>query len=846
MTVTRSRPPVRRVRPFTPAQESPALLSERTVGRAVILDTLDRRLLSAATTKSRAHTLLIGPRGSGKTHLVSVAIHRALKRPEVARQLAFVRFDEDVVGISRYTDILAEALAQLSPATTGGRRFVHSERPEGAVADALAGRVLVLVIENLDRVFQAIGKSGQQNFRAWVETTDQVMVLATAPLLFPGVQDRAMPWWGNFGLAHLDELDLDEGRQLLIHLAHESGDEALAEFIATDKGESRLRALSSLAGGSPRIWTILSECLTVELLDELVPAVETLLEGLVPYYQQLLWDLSPVEQRLIRVLADGAHQAATVAELADAAGVGQRVAATTLGRLADIRWVSPEKAPELDQRSTWYRLREPMLRHHFHYRSATDQPLPLIVEILKAWYDPAERRAQLARVESASQAERFLVATFGSERSVNDGRYNDHDADRLLAEARQWTQGAQADSRTRDAGILIDLAVCGVRKGPAAMRKLLARRDLSAESEVAATALVEACRDNAENGDEADQVGNLLRLAAASALGRTRLVLELISACWDGPSEPAESRDRLEVLVDASSADNALGLNIRREGAYWTGEAGDALAARDQFAALAPAHVRVLGAEHRETLIVRSDLADWSGMAGDAVAARDQNVELVPLLVRVMGAEHRQTLIARSNLAYWSGAAGDAVAARDQYTELMPLLVGVLGAEDRGTLTTRSNLARWTDEAGDAVAARDQYAELASVRARAQGIEHRDTLIARMNLAYLSEPAAGIDIAAEVLQLAGLRPEANRDLIEAARALLVSNLREAVAESRRTHEPETPEAATISELGLGGLLRAAALGSAEALVRLPSELVPIVESLRAERADSNQPARATT
>jgi hypothetical protein len=48
---------------------------------------------------------------------------------------------------------------------------------------------------------------------------------------------------------------------------------------------------------------ILSDCISVELLDELTPAVEGLLEGLVPYYQQLLWDLSANEQRLIRALA---------------------------------------------------------------------------------------------------------------------------------------------------------------------------------------------------------------------------------------------------------------------------------------------------------------------------------------------------------------------------------------------------------------------------------------------------------------------------------------------------------------------------------------------------------------
>ena len=50
----------------------------------------------------------------------------------------------------------------------------------------------------------------------------------------------------------------------------------------------------------------------------------------------------------------------------------------------------------------------------------------------------------------------------------------------------------------------------------------------------------------------------------------------------------------------------------RHELADWTGEAGDAAGARDQFAALLPVEERVLGPEHHETLIVRGNLAYWT------------------------------------------------------------------------------------------------------------------------------------------------------------------------------------------------------------------------------------------
>jgi len=59
--------------------------------------------------------------------------------------------------------------------------------------------------------------------------------------------------------------------------------------------------------------------------------------------------------------------------------------------------------------------------------------------------------------------------------------------------------------------------------------------------------------------------------------------------------------------------------------------AGDAAAARDQFAALLPIYNRVLGPDHPETLAtVRADLVRFTGEAGNPASARDQYAALLP------------------------------------------------------------------------------------------------------------------------------------------------------------------------------------------------------------------------
>ena len=217
-------------------------------------------------------------------------------------------------------------------------------------------------------------------------------------------------------------------------------------------------------------------------------------------------------------------------------------------------------------------------------------------------------------------------------------------------------------------------------------------------------------------------------------------------ALWTGEAgDAAGARDQFAALLPIRErvlgAEHPDTLITRGNLARWTGQAGDAAGARDQFAALLPICERVLGAEHPDTLTTRNNLAAWTGEAGDAAGARDQFAALLPLRERVLGAEHPDTLITRGNLAAWTGEAGDAAGARDQYAALLPLRERVLGPEHPDTLTTRHNLAAWTGEAGDAAGARDQCAALLPLRERVLGPEHPDTLTTRNNLAYWTERA---------------------------------------------------------------------------------------------------------
>jgi hypothetical protein len=286
--------------------------------------------------------------------------------------------------------------------------------------------------------------------------------------------------------------------------------------------------------------------------------------------------------------------------------------------------------------------------------------------------------------------------------------------------------------------------------------------DLAAQWEQAAAALVEGAVPTEPQLPAAWPVAAVLLPHARAVLDLTSGGLWQITQSLGHGGSYTAARDLFRLIADAHTKSDAYGpehpdtLATRHDLAHWTGEAGDAARARDQFAALLPIYEQVLGPEHPTTLTTRHNLARWTGQAGDAAGARDQFAALLPIRERVLGPEHPSILTTRHNVARWTGQAGDAAGARDQYAALLPIRERVLGPEHPDTLTTRHNLAYWTGEAGDAAGARDQVAALLPIRERVLGPEHPDTLATRHTLAYWTGEAG--DAAGARDQLAALLP----------------------------------------------------------------------------------------
>jgi hypothetical protein len=75
-----------------------------------------------------------------------------------------------------------------------------------------------------------------------------------------------------------------------------------------------------------------------------------------------------------------------------------------MSELVDRGWAAPTTSPVttlLDKRRTYYELAEPLARLSFQIKESRGEPLRLVVEFLKHWFDPSDLGSSAAEADIA-------------------------------------------------------------------------------------------------------------------------------------------------------------------------------------------------------------------------------------------------------------------------------------------------------------------------------------------------------------------------------------------------------------------------------------------------------------
>jgi len=306
---------------------------------ATVLDIL-RGNISA---DSCQHTLIVAPRGRGKTMLLARVAAELRTDAQLASGLLPVRFMEESDEVFNAADFWLEVLFYLALAvdkqnpefarslrdtradlTSRWRERELDERARTAVLEAAdtLGKRLVLMVENLQALCANADGIFGWKLRKTLQTEPQIILVATATSRFEGLEDAREPFFELFRIICLGPLSAAQCGRLWKVV---SGDAA---------SERRQRALEILTGGSPRFVVIVAGFARHRSVRRLMEELVLLIDDLTDTFRGYQEALPRAERRVFLAIAD-LWQPSSTGEIATRARMDVRTVSTMLGRLVN-------------------------------------------------------------------------------------------------------------------------------------------------------------------------------------------------------------------------------------------------------------------------------------------------------------------------------------------------------------------------------------------------------------------------------------------------------------------------------------------------------------------------------
>lgn len=397
---------------YNPAETPPEDLEKTFIGREDLL----QRLLSAIREQSGRdtiqHYLLLGPRGIGKTTMLLMLQRRLKADPELSQQWLCVRYREEEFYVHTMRDLLALALENLHEEEGIEEAGAMLEEAEAEAEDerSLAiilsglkrissahGKRILLLIDNFDLVFPKRIESalGERSFRRLLSTEPFFMVVGTSVQLFEdiaGYDDAFFNFLSPIPMENLTDEQIEE----LLHRHAELEHNTI--FLRNyDANRDKIRAITFLTGGNPRLVLMLYDILSQKQMLSVVETLRETIDKLTPLLKDVLEDMPAQQSKILDALMR-LNGVASPTEIAAQARLPLNAVATQLGRLKESRFVlvngggrgKPSTYRVADQMfKTWYQMR---------YLRPARRRIEIFVEFLRAWFSVEDRMNHLDRM----------------------------------------------------------------------------------------------------------------------------------------------------------------------------------------------------------------------------------------------------------------------------------------------------------------------------------------------------------------------------------------------------------------------------------------------------------------
>ena len=350
--------------------------------------------LHASTGSSNVHSLVIGPRGSGKTHLLLRVAAEIRQEPSLSGFYPIV-FAEESYEVSSVGEFWLECLSHLSEQApedersdlrlsygdlrnTGDDRDL-ANRCLGAILDFADrhGKRVALLVENLNMLFAELDDpDAGWRLRHTLQTEPSVVLLGSATSRFDEIDHPDHALYDLFRVITLRPLDTEECVSLW---------KAVSGQPSTSLA---VRPLEILTGGNPRLLAIIALFSAGRSFRELMDNLLDLVDDHTEYFKSHLESLPALERRVYLALAR-LWKPATAREVADQSRTDINKCSALLTRLVERGAVMVVGGTP---RRRQYYLTERLYNIYYLLRrdSGASRVVEALIDFMVCLYSPAE------------------------------------------------------------------------------------------------------------------------------------------------------------------------------------------------------------------------------------------------------------------------------------------------------------------------------------------------------------------------------------------------------------------------------------------------------------------------
>jgi energy-coupling factor transporter ATP-binding protein EcfA2 len=290
--------------------------------------------------RSVQHYLLLGKRGSGKSTLlrrlqVEIDTNAALQLNYIAINLA-----EEQANIYRLFDLLEEIVREMEyreieieDIMTDSDAHVYSQQLFYLIHRALekTGKKLVLLLDNIDRIFESLGEDVAL-LRENLENHGDIKIIGGSTRMTEHFWAYDKPFYEFFRVLELKPLKSDEVKELLLDWGVKLQVTELKDFVENRPGQ--LEAIRILTDGLPRTLQFFVNILLAHHQETGYDYLRLLMDKITPLYQERLHKLPP-SQRKITLQLSFLWEAVGAKEVAQASRMETRVVSAQLSQLIE-------------------------------------------------------------------------------------------------------------------------------------------------------------------------------------------------------------------------------------------------------------------------------------------------------------------------------------------------------------------------------------------------------------------------------------------------------------------------------------------------------------------------------